>query len=153
MTKPVAVSDVLVDPAITNFLHQFNPTEYNDQYRSSSAIANDIVNQLSATVSTNEKDELVRKTIISIAKVADQLWTLREYRYALIEFNKISSIILSYYQLGVDIISKLRNFVDVTTRNYEESILQDYVRFLQLIYSNVLSSSNKKGVIVDKLHG
>ncbi len=152
LTKPVAVSDVLVDSDIINFLHQFNPNEYNDTYNPPSIVENEAMRRLVNAVNAGEKDSLVRNTIVNISKVADKLWSQREYNYALLELNKISGIIISYYPLGLATESKLRRMIDVAARQNDEHFLEEYTLYLQQIYSDILAHSNKKSVITDKLH-
>ena len=146
------MSDVLVDSDIINFLHQFNPNEYNDTYNPPSIVENEAMRRLVNAVNAGEKDSLVRNTIVNISKVADKLWSQREYNYALLELNKISGIIISYYPLGLATESKLRRMIDVAARQNDEHFLEEYTLYLQQIYSDILAHSNKKSVITDKLH-
>lgn len=152
LTKPVAVSDVLVDSTIINFLHQFNPDEYNETYNPPMNINRAEINKLYETVRTYEQDIIVKHVFMNLMKVIDSLWMQCQYKYAILELNKMSGIILSYYQLGMADQSQLRRIIDYTTNKSDEQLLKNYVDCMQRLYCNILAHGNKKIIIEDKLH-
>lgn len=152
LTKPVAVSDVLVDPEITAFMRHFSPSGYKDVYNPSMNISRVEINKLYETVRTYEQDVIVKNVFMNLMKVIDSLWMQGQYKYAILELNKMSGIILSYYQLGMADQSQLRRIIDYTTNKSDEQLLKGYVDYMQRLYCNILAHGNKKMIIEDKLH-
>lgn len=151
LTKPIAVSDVLVDPAITEFLNRFNPNEYNAVYQSFNVINHDVLKRLHSETMAMEQDEVLRKAFAYIIKVADRLWSQQEHIYARLELNKLSGILRSYYQLSPEIEWTLRRNINKVPEQ-DESSLFEYATFVQQTYSALLAHGTKKSVLIDKLH-
>lgn len=151
LTKPVAVSDILVDPEITAFMRHFN-SEYKDVYNPSVNINRVEISKLYEVVRAYERDVIVKNVFMNLTKVIDSLWTQGQYKYAVLELNKMSGIILSYYQLGMADQSKLRRIIDFTTNKSDEQLLKEYAEYIQRLYCEVLARCNKKMIIEDKLH-
>ena len=151
LTKPIAVSDVLVDPEITAFMRHFN-SEYKDVYNPPVNINRVEISKLYEVVRAYERDVIVKNVFMNLTKVIDSLWTQGQYKYAVLELNKMSGIILSYYQLGMADQSKLRRIIDFTTNKSDEQLLKEYAEYIQRLYCEVLAHCNKKMIIEDKLH-
>lgn len=110
LTKPVSISDIIVDEKVLNFIAYFS----NDNIPNTQKGAYDIeqnrseIREFLSYVSTHEKQPSIRSYIEKSLSLAAELFDRSKFSYALLELNKCLIILEDYYH----------------TENYEDLILQ-----------------------------
>ena len=153
LTKPVSISDIIVDEEVLDFIGHFSNNNipqiqkktYNIEHCSSE------IREFCSFVSTHEKLPSIRSYIEKSLSLAAELFDRGVFSYALLELNKCLLILEDYYH----------------TENYEDLILQiEYlenrfpkiteddcnlaVKIMSKLY-NLLYKTSHKIVVNDKL--
>ena len=152
LTKPVSISDIIVDEKVLNFIAYFS----NDNIPNTQKGAYDIeqsrseIREFLSYVSTHEKQPSIRSYIEKSLSLAAELFDRGVFSYALLELNKCLLILEDYYH----------------TENYEDLILQ--IKSLENNFSEIskddcnlaankmfqlyrnLHNTSHKNVVIDK---
>lgn len=151
LTKPIALSDIIVDEQITNFINRFSKHPITDTLRIPDELSYPELERLNKTF-LMEDDPAIRSAATRAIKIANALCGIQAYTYAYLELNKIANILISYYQISKDYELELQAR-RADYRNKTQAEIDEYAAFLsKLILAMVMGGDmNKKTVVLDRL--
>ena len=97
LTKPVSISDIIVDQEVNDFLGRFSGNHHSNGAACKLPVSNTSLERFRSFVSANEQSSPVRYYIEKSMKLANELFTLGYYPYALLEIIKSLVILEDYY--------------------------------------------------------
>ena len=97
LTKPVSISDIIVDQAVIDFMGRFDGTAQSTSVSRVQTSQASIINHTKATVAQKESLDSVRYYINKSLSLASELYSQGFYLYALLEIQKSLVILEDYY--------------------------------------------------------
>ena len=151
LTKPVALSDIIVDEQITNFINRFSKHPLTDTLRIPDELSHPELERLNKTF-LMEDDSAIRSAATRAIKIANALCGIKAYTYAYLELNKIANILIAYYLISKEYELELQAR-RADYRNKTQAEIDEYAAFLsKLILAMVMGGDmNKKTVVLDRL--
>lgn len=152
LTKPVAISDIIVDEQITNFINRFSKQPIIDTLRIPDKLSCPELERLSETF-MKEEDQAIRSAATHTIKIANALCGIKAYSYAYLELNKIANILVSFYQIRKERELELQARRDNYRSQCSQDGINEYATFLsELIFTFVLNGDvSKKPIVLDRL--
>lgn len=154
LTRAVAFSDIIIDPAVDAFLRRFS-----HQTNESDVEGADLPVQMPKTyiememiVKRNVSEEAVNIVISNILNRFKKAYSRQQFRYAYIELQKIiESVVAAYETDGYDNrISEIRNVEFCDLVNTDKNICDEVLAIINDVYKHVYQHPRK--VIVDRVH-
>ncbi len=153
LTKPVSISDIIVDRDVINFMSRFNNDEpayaFSDTPQSQSGRPSDILS-FKSMVATHEGLPSLRNYIEKSASLASVLFDEGYYQYALLELNKCLVIIEDYYYTEEynDLKAQIRA-LENRFPQINETDCNEAARIISELYNHLYMTSHKT-VVNDK---
>lgn len=146
LTKPVAVSDIIVDEEVLKFLTKLSGQSHS--IRCTGSVNNADISNLQARIEQKERDVSVKRYSRKTLQIADALIAENAYSFVCLELAKVYKLLENYYGTdgGLDIktfINKLMlNHPDISERdclNLIIMLLDEYERIFVRGYQMIIS--------------
>lgn len=96
LTKPVSISDIIVDKEVISFMNRYDGSHV-ATYDAGTVLNNTVISSLRALVLDNESHASVKNYIEKSLSLAESLYASRLYPYAALELVKTMVILEDYY--------------------------------------------------------
>ena len=154
LTKPVTMGDIIIDNQIIEFFSRFSSTFMQaHSFQLSPFISNHQLAILNETIRQNENDVLLQQICTNTIKLASSMAQVPNYKYGVLELNKIANIIESHYELTL-IQKKEISFIHQVAKYENECSLNNFeevINRLNNLYLH-LSKQQKLAYTTDMLH-
>lgn len=154
LTKAVAFSDIIIDPAVDAFLRRFSRQSDDSDVEEADlpALMPKTYIEMEMIVKGNVSDGAVNIVISNTLNSFKKAYSRQQFRYAYIELQKIIESVVSAYETDCydNRISDIRNveFGDLT--NTDKNICDEVLAIIDDVYKHVYQHPRK--VIVDRVH-
>ena len=150
LTKPVSISDIIVDQAVIDFMGRFDGARPQTDVAMSHSSQSSSINHTRIVVSQRESLESIRFYINKSLSLASDLYSQGFYQYALLEIQKSLIVLEDYYHTEAysQIAADIRN-VENKFPHIEQSDCDNAAALLEKLFLSVCGTKHKT-VINDK---
>lgn len=154
LTKPVTMGDIIIDNSIIEFFSRFSSTFMQaHSFRLPPFISNHKLATLNETIRQNEDDVLLQQICTNTIKLASSMLQVPNYKYGVLELNKIANIIENHYELNP--IQKMElSFIHHASKYDKECSMSNFEEVIDRLNNlyNHLSQQQKLAYTTDMLH-
>lgn len=154
LTKPITMGDIIIDNSIIEFFSRFSETfMQTHSFRLPPYISNPRLAMLNETIRHNENDVLLQHICTNTLKIANSMIQVPNFKYGVLELNKIANIIESHYEL-TPIQKKEISFIHQVAEYDKECSqhnFEDVINRLNNLYIHI-SQQQKFAFTTDTLH-
>lgn len=151
LTRAVAFSDIIIDPAVDAFLNRFSRTDQHPVQSSLSIQKPVVYDRLESLIQSNEKTPS-NVVILGTLKSFIQIYGKKQYKYAYLELQKIIEAIYAAYDTS-KYVNQIASIRDVEFRDMErtdKNICDEVLAIVFDIYLHVCKLP--RTTVLDKPH-
>ncbi len=145
LTKPVSLSDIIVDPEVTDFMKEFAGLDSTNNTSDFLSEENKDIVQLQQFVNNNERMNSVRDYLNYTLGLANNLYSKGIYNYALLEIIKAKIIVEDSY--NIEDYSHLIDYIQTIENKHIQEVTQEdcdkAIACLSQLYKKVCGNKHK----------